>query len=145
MVQAARGSPPVCIFVESEKQYGIEAVKVQRRVIAGVKVPGKKRFRRVSVPHESAIRATMGILRLEHRDIVVIGASAGGLAAVSEILRAMPHDVDAAILVVLHTANHTGSWLPQIFERAGELTVCHPADGDPIERDGCTSLPPGST
>ncbi len=80
---------------------------------------------------------------MEHRDIVVIGASAGGLAAVSKILREMPHDVDAAILVVLHTANHARSFLPQIFERAGRLPVCHPADGETIERGRVYVAPPG--
>ena len=80
---------------------------------------------------------------MKHRDIVVIGASAGGLAAVSKILRAMPRDVDAAILVVLHTANHERSFLPQIFERAGELPVCHPADGETIERGRVYVAPPG--
>jgi two-component system chemotaxis response regulator CheB len=80
---------------------------------------------------------------LEHRDIVVIGASAGGLEAITQILRGMPDDVDAAILIVLHTANRAGSFLPQILERASKLPVCHPADGDPIERGRVYIAPPG--
>lgn len=80
---------------------------------------------------------------MEHPDIVVIGASAGGLEAISRILRAMPHDVDAAILIVLHTANRAASFLPQILERASELSVCHPADGDAIERGRVYIAPPG--
>jgi two-component system chemotaxis response regulator CheB len=35
---------------------------------------------------------------MEHRNIVVIGASAGGLEAIRLLLRAMPQDLDAAIL-----------------------------------------------
>jgi two-component system, chemotaxis family, protein-glutamate methylesterase/glutaminase len=80
---------------------------------------------------------------LEHRDIVVIGASAGGLAAISKILKAMPHDVEAAILIVLHTANRARSFLPQILERAGKLPVCHPTDGEAIERGRVYVAPPG--
>ena len=80
---------------------------------------------------------------MEHRDIVVIGASAGGLAAVSKILQAMPRNADAAILVVLHTSNHAQSFLPQIFERAGALPVCHPSDGQAIERGRVYVAPPG--
>jgi two-component system, chemotaxis family, protein-glutamate methylesterase/glutaminase len=80
---------------------------------------------------------------LDHRDIVVIGASAGGLEAISQILREMPHDVDAAILVVLHTADRAGSFLPQILERASKLPVCHPADGDAIERGRVYVARPG--
>ena len=84
-----------------------------------------------------------GHLKLEHPDVVVIGASAGGLEAISRILRAMPHDVDAAILIVLHTANRAASFLPQVLERAGKLPVCHPADGDAIERGRVYIAPPG--
>jgi two-component system chemotaxis response regulator CheB len=80
---------------------------------------------------------------LEHRDIVVIGASAGGIAAISKILNAMPHDVEAAILIVLHTANRAQSFLPLILERAGKLPVCHPADGEVIERGRVYVAPPG--
>jgi two-component system, chemotaxis family, protein-glutamate methylesterase/glutaminase len=80
---------------------------------------------------------------LEHRDIVVIGASAGGLAAISKILKAMPHDVDAAILIVLHTANRARSFLPQILERAGKLPILRM--GKLSNGDECTSLPRDST
>jgi len=80
---------------------------------------------------------------LEHRDIVVIGASAGGVAAISTILSAMPPDVEAAILIVLHTADRARSLLPQILARAGKLPVCHPADGEPIERGRVYVAPPG--
>jgi two-component system, chemotaxis family, protein-glutamate methylesterase/glutaminase len=74
-------------------------------------------------------------IKLEHRDVVVIGASAGGLEAISQILRGMPHDVDAAILIVLHTANRAASLLPQILARVSKLPVCHSADWDPTARE----------
>ncbi len=80
---------------------------------------------------------------MEHRDIVVIGASAGGLEAIREILAAMPHDLEAAVLIVLHTANHPGSLLPQIFERASKLPVSHPRDGEAIQRGHVYIAPPG--
>jgi two-component system chemotaxis response regulator CheB len=67
-----------------------------------------------------------------HRDIVVIGASAGGLQALKQILSAMPRNVEAALLVVLHTADHSTSMLPHILERRGNMPVSHPRDGDPI-------------
>ncbi len=57
---------------------------------------------------------------MEHRDIVVIGASAGGLEAIRQILAAMPHDLEAVILIVLHTADHSASLLPQILKRASK-------------------------
>jgi two-component system, chemotaxis family, protein-glutamate methylesterase/glutaminase len=67
-----------------------------------------------------------------HRDIVVMGASAGGLQALQQILSAMPRDVEAALLVVLHTADHSGSMLPQILQRRSNMPVFHPRDRDPM-------------
>jgi two-component system, chemotaxis family, protein-glutamate methylesterase/glutaminase len=78
-----------------------------------------------------------------HRDIVVIGASAGGLEALKHLLSAMPGDLDAAILIVLHTASHSGSLLPSILTRAGNLPVTHPQDGEPIQPGKVYIAPPG--
>jgi len=78
-----------------------------------------------------------------HRDIVVIGASAGGLQALQQILSAMPRDVGAALLAVLHTADHSGSMLPQILQRRSNMLVSHPCDRDPIQRGQVYIAPPG--
>jgi len=79
---------------------------------------------------------------VEHRDIVVIGASAGGLEALKGILGGLPPDLEAAVMIVLHTASHAKSLLPQILERAGKLPVSHPSDGEPIERGRVYIAPP---
>jgi two-component system, chemotaxis family, protein-glutamate methylesterase/glutaminase len=78
-----------------------------------------------------------------HRDIVVMGASAGGLQALQQILSAMPRDVEAALLVVLHTADHSGSMLPHILQRKSNMPVSHPRDGDLIQRGRVYIAPPG--
>jgi two-component system chemotaxis response regulator CheB len=78
-----------------------------------------------------------------HRDIVVIGASAGGLQALQQILSTMPRDVEAALLVVLHTADHSVSMLPHILERRSNMPVSHPHDGDRIRRGRVYIAPPG--
>ena len=80
---------------------------------------------------------------MAHRDIVVIGASAGGLQALQQILSAMPRDVEAALLAVLHTADHSGSMLPQILQRRSNMPVFHPRDRDPIQRGRVYIAPPG--
>ena len=80
---------------------------------------------------------------MEHRDLVVIGASAGGLEAIRQILAPLPDDFEAAILIVLHTADHSESLLPQILKRASKLPVSHPGDGEAIQRGHVYIAPPG--
>jgi two-component system chemotaxis response regulator CheB len=80
---------------------------------------------------------------MDHRDMIVIGASAGGLEAISQILAALPGDLDATVFIVLHTANRPESLLPRIFERAGNLPAVHPRDGEVIERGKVYIAPPG--
>jgi len=65
-------------------------------------------------------------------DIVVIGASAGGVEAISTIVADLPRDLRAAVLVVLHLSKGR-SMLPEILTRAGRLPANHPSDGDRLE------------
>ncbi len=76
------------------------------------------------------------------RDVVVIGASAGGIEALQQLLGALPIDLEAAVLIVLHTSSHAGSLLPQIMQRASRLPAVHPKDGDPIEKGHIYIAPP---
>ncbi len=55
--------------------------------------------------------------------IVAIGASVGGIQAVSGLLAALPADLPAAILVVIHTSEESPGLLPQIFRRQSNLPV----------------------
>jgi two-component system, chemotaxis family, protein-glutamate methylesterase/glutaminase len=80
---------------------------------------------------------------MANRDLVVIGASAGGIEALQQLLRALPMDLDAAILIVLHTSDHAGSLLPQIMQRASKLPAVHPADRTRIENGKIYIAPPG--
>ena len=71
---------------------------------------------------------------MPNRDLVVIGASAGGIEALQRICAGLPRDFNAAVLVVTHTSNHAGGLLPRILERAGPLPASHPDNGEVIER-----------
>jgi two-component system chemotaxis response regulator CheB len=68
------------------------------------------------------------------RDLVVIGASAGGVDALQELVRHVPPEFPAAILVVLHVPSTGTSVLPQILARHGSLPAVFARDGDEVLR-----------
>lgn len=65
-----------------------------------------------------------------HRDVVVVGASAGGVEALQGLVRVLPADFPAAVLVTMHLAPGVSSALPQILSRAGALPAKHARHGD---------------
>jgi two-component system, chemotaxis family, protein-glutamate methylesterase/glutaminase len=69
-----------------------------------------------------------------HRDIVVIGASAGGVEALGTLFAGFPQELPAAVFVVLHVMSHGASVLAKILARAGALPTATAVDGQPIER-----------
>ena len=57
------------------------------------------------------------------RNIVTIGASAGGLAPVQELLSQIPADLDASLFLVLHMPSRPAGHLVDILSASGPLTV----------------------
>lgn len=76
------------------------------------------------------------------KDLVVIGASAGGVDALKRLVAQLPEDVPAAILIVLHIWPEGPSVLPQILDRAGDLTAVHPLDGEELAYGRIYVAPP---
>lgn len=64
------------------------------------------------------------------RNVVVIGASAGGVPALNQVLGGLPPDYAASVLVVMHTPPFAESRLPEVLSRAGPLPGKHADDGD---------------
>jgi two-component system chemotaxis response regulator CheB len=76
------------------------------------------------------------------RDIIVIGASAGGVEAVGRVLGDLPADLPAAVFVVVHTTPHGPSVLPRIFNRVSKLRAAHALDGERIALGRVYVAPP---
>jgi two-component system chemotaxis response regulator CheB len=69
---------------------------------------------------------------MSRKDIVVVGASAGGMDALEKLVAGLPADLPAAVVVVWHLSPGIKSVLPSVLSRAGPLPACNPQDGDPI-------------
>ena len=76
------------------------------------------------------------------RDIVVIGASAGGIDSVVQIVRQLPADFPGSIFVVVHFPGSVTSTLPRILSRAGPLPAHHAKDREPIQSGVIYVAPP---
>jgi two-component system, chemotaxis family, protein-glutamate methylesterase/glutaminase len=68
----------------------------------------------------------------KRHDIVVVGASAGGVQALTEFIGAFPSDLPAAVFIVLHTPSANRSRLPLILNRVSAMTVRQAAHDEPI-------------
>src|SRR5688572_1193809 len=82
-------------------------------------------------------------LPMSERDVVVIGASSGGVEALMTLLAGIRDDFPAAMFVVLHVRPDAPSQLPAILNRAGHLPASHAVDGEPIRRARVYVAPPG--
>jgi two-component system chemotaxis response regulator CheB len=71
----------------------------------------------------------------------VVGASAGGLAAVREVLEGLPSGLPAALVVVLHLMPDHPSYLAEILSRTSRLPVGQAEDGQNSSRVTSTSHP----
>jgi two-component system, chemotaxis family, protein-glutamate methylesterase/glutaminase len=67
-----------------------------------------------------------------HRDIVVVGASAGGVEALQALVAGLPATFPATVFVVLHIPAHTPSQLHTILARVATLPVTPAEDGQAI-------------
>ena len=74
--------------------------------------------------------------------IVVIGASAGGVESLCDLVASLPPVVDAAIFVVLHIPANCMSSLPEILQRHGPLKASHAKNGQAIETGRIYVAPP---
>ena len=75
-------------------------------------------------------------------DTIVIGASAGGVQALSLLVANLPRELPAAVFIVLHIPPDAPSLLPSILARDSAVSVAHARDNEPIERGRVYVAPP---
>ncbi|HEY7638759.1 MAG TPA: chemotaxis protein CheB [Steroidobacteraceae bacterium] len=76
------------------------------------------------------------------RDIVAIGASAGGFEALMQLAGAFGPDFPASVLVTLHLSNQFRSSLDELLTRAGSLEASFARDGDTLQHGRIYIAPP---
>lgn len=70
---------------------------------------------------------------MARKSIVVIGASAGGVEALQKLLPALPPDLPAAVLIVLHTSPDSPPTLGTVLGFRANIPVKDAEDGEAIE------------
>ena len=76
------------------------------------------------------------------RDIIVIGASAGGIEALRGLVAGLPADLAASVFVVLHTSADSPGLLAEILARAGALPALNATEGERIRPGQIYVAPP---
>lgn len=79
---------------------------------------------------------------MPQRDIIVIGASAGGVEALKALVASLPADLSAAVFVTLHLFERSETILPQILQGAGTLPVLAAQEDQRIESGHIYVAPP---
>lgn len=67
--------------------------------------------------------------------VIGVGASAGGVEALSTLFRSLPPQPGAAFIVVTHLSPSRESLLPEILGRCTRMPVQPATDGQPILKD----------
>jgi two-component system, chemotaxis family, protein-glutamate methylesterase/glutaminase len=75
-------------------------------------------------------------------ELIVIGASWGGLHAVSEILRHLPAELDAAVVIAQHRRAESDGGLASLLAHHAALPVQDADDKQPIEKGHVYLAPP---
>lgn len=66
------------------------------------------------------------------RDVIVVGASAGGVQPLKDLLHRLPANLPASVAIVLHRSPYHETRLPAVLDRYALLSVLEPADRDPL-------------
>ena len=76
------------------------------------------------------------------RDIIVVGASTGGVPALRSLVEGLPAEFPAALFIVEHIPTTYESRLPDILNKVGAVPAAHARDGEPVEPGRIYVAPP---
>ena len=76
------------------------------------------------------------------RNIIVIGASAGGFEALKKMIQKLPPDLDAAIFVVWHMSPDVRGILPDVLNKFNTVHAANAYDKEPILMNRIYVAPP---
>lgn len=76
------------------------------------------------------------------RDIVVVGASAGGVEALRVLVGGLPADFPGTVFIVMHTAADSPGVLAQILERSGPLHASNASNRERVRPGHVYVAPP---
>ena len=79
---------------------------------------------------------------MKQRNIIVIGASAGGFEGLKTLVAGLPENFPASIFVVWHMSPDVQGVLPQVLNRFKTVPAAHAADGEAIEPNRIYVAPP---
>lgn len=79
---------------------------------------------------------------MPNRDVIVIGASMGGVEALSVLMGQLPADLPATVLIVQHTAAQSPALLGEILDRRGPLRATVAEDQAPMKHGRVYVAPP---
>lgn len=79
---------------------------------------------------------------METRNIIVIGASAGGFEAIKKLVGDLPIDFGASLFIVWHMSPDIRGVLPQVLNRLDTIYAAHAYDGESIAPNRIYVAPP---
>jgi two-component system chemotaxis response regulator CheB len=77
------------------------------------------------------------------RGVVAIGASAGGVETLTEVVDGLPAELPVPVLVTVHIGRDAHSRLPEILSRSGPLPAVHARQGERVRAGRIYVAPPG--
>src|SRR5215204_1578454 len=79
---------------------------------------------------------------MDPRNIIVVGASAGGLEALKALVKGLPADLPASIFIVWHMSPDVRGVMPQVLNRLNTMPAFQASDGEAIEEGRIYVAPP---